>query len=128
MIRAVKGTRDILPPSSDLWNAVEQKARELDRVKVAGLLEISVSTAGNYMQLLAQEYPKAMTYARGVLMIVNDVPTIDIPMEVRMRGKEKQIAQIKELTEKIKTNHLNHKDLDTIKKSIEELKKKVDLL
>ena len=26
VIHAVKGTRDILPPSSDLWNAVEQRA------------------------------------------------------------------------------------------------------
>src|SRR5260370_9688309 len=31
MIRAVKGTRDILPPSSAVWNYVEAAAREVFR-------------------------------------------------------------------------------------------------
>jgi histidyl-tRNA synthetase len=29
VIRAVKGTRDILPPSSDIWNKVEAAARHV---------------------------------------------------------------------------------------------------
>ena len=29
MIKAVKGTRDILPPSSAVWNQVERIAREV---------------------------------------------------------------------------------------------------
>ena len=29
MIRAIKGTRDILPPESEIWNQVENLAREI---------------------------------------------------------------------------------------------------
>ena len=31
MIRAIKGTRDILPPASAVWNRVEAQARETCR-------------------------------------------------------------------------------------------------
>ena len=29
MIRAIKGTRDIFPPESEIWNQVENIAREI---------------------------------------------------------------------------------------------------
>ena len=32
MIKAIRGTRDILPPSTGVWNRVEQVARDLFRV------------------------------------------------------------------------------------------------
>jgi histidyl-tRNA synthetase len=53
VIRAVKGTRDILPPSSDLWNAVEQKAREIFR-------------AYNYHEIRTPIFEETLLFARGV--------------------------------------------------------------
>ncbi len=53
MIRAVKGTRDILPPSSDLWNAVEQRAREIFR-------------AYNYHEIRTPIFEETLLFARGV--------------------------------------------------------------
>jgi histidyl-tRNA synthetase len=53
VIRAVKGTRDILPPASDLWNAVEQKAREIFR-------------AYNYHEIRTPIFEETLLFARGV--------------------------------------------------------------
>ncbi len=53
MIRAVKGTRDILPPASDLWNAVEQKARDVLRVF-------------NYHEIRTPILEETLLFARGV--------------------------------------------------------------
>ena len=53
MIRAVKGTRDILPPASDLWNAVEQKTREVFR-------------AYNYHEIRTPIFEETLLFARGV--------------------------------------------------------------
>ncbi len=53
MIRAVKGTRDILPPASDLWNAVEQKAREVFRTF-------------NYHEIRTPVFEETLLFARGV--------------------------------------------------------------
>lgn len=53
MIRAVRGTRDILPPSSDLWNVVEQKARDVFR-------------AYNYHEIRTPILEETVLFARGV--------------------------------------------------------------
>ncbi len=53
MIRAVKGTRDILPPSSDLWNAVEQRTREVFRTF-------------NYHEIRTPIFEETLLFARGV--------------------------------------------------------------
>ena len=53
MIRAVKGTRDILPPSSDLWNLVEWKAREVFRTS-------------NYHEIRTPIFEETLLFARGV--------------------------------------------------------------
>jgi histidyl-tRNA synthetase len=53
VIRAVKGTRDILPPASDLWNAVEQKTREVFRVF-------------NYHEIRTPIFEETLLFARGV--------------------------------------------------------------
>ena len=53
MIHAVKGTRDILPPSSDLWNAVEQRGRE-------------VFHAFNYHEIRTPIFEETLLFARGV--------------------------------------------------------------
>ena len=53
MIRAVKGTRDILPPSSDLWILLEDKARAVFR-------------AFNYHEIRTPIFEETALFARGV--------------------------------------------------------------
>ncbi|MBM3739693.1 MAG: histidine--tRNA ligase [Acidobacteria bacterium] len=53
MIRAVKGTRDILPPSSNTWNHVESVARRVFR-------------AYNYQEIRTPVFEETQLFARGV--------------------------------------------------------------
>src|SRR6202453_5391005 len=53
MIKAVKGTRDILPPSSTLWNQVEAVTREVFRVY-------------NYHEIRTPILEETALFARGV--------------------------------------------------------------
>ena len=53
MIKAVKGTRDLLPPSTDVWNRVEAKAREILR-------------AYNYHEIRTPIFEETQLFARGV--------------------------------------------------------------
>ena len=53
MIRAVKGTRDILPPSSSAWNYVETIAREVFRTY-------------NYQEIRTPLFEETSLFARGV--------------------------------------------------------------
>ncbi len=53
MIRAVKGTRDLLPPSTELWNRVEAEARR-------------VFAAYNYHEIRTPILEETQLFARGV--------------------------------------------------------------
>jgi histidyl-tRNA synthetase len=53
MIRAVKGTRDILPPASAAWNHVEAVAREVFRTY-------------NYLEIRTPLFEETALFARGV--------------------------------------------------------------
>ena len=53
MIKAVKGTRDLLPPSTEVWNAVEATAREVFR-------------AYNYHEIRTPILEETQLFARGV--------------------------------------------------------------
>src|SRR5271169_1913664 len=53
MIKAVKGTRDILPPSSAVWNHVEAVAREVFRTY-------------NYLEIRTPIFEETALFARGV--------------------------------------------------------------
>lgn len=53
MIRSVKGTRDILPPSSAVWNHVEEQARRVFR-------------AYNYQEIRTPILEETLVFARGV--------------------------------------------------------------
>src|SRR6202042_539137 len=53
MIKAVKGTRDILPPASAVWNRVEAQARELFRTF-------------NYQEIRTPIFEETALFARGV--------------------------------------------------------------
>ncbi len=53
MIKAVKGTRDILPPDSDAWNRVEAVAREVFRVY-------------NYQEIRTPIFEETALFSRGV--------------------------------------------------------------
>src|SRR5258708_24419810 len=53
MIKAVKGTRDILPPASSVWNHVEAAAREVFRTY-------------NYHEIRTPIFEETALFARGV--------------------------------------------------------------
>src|ERR1700728_2995461 len=53
MIKAVKGTRDILPPSSAIWNQVEAVARDVFRIY-------------NYQEIRTPILEETALFARGV--------------------------------------------------------------
>src|SRR5438046_10764937 len=53
MIRAVKGTRDLLPPDTAVWNRVERIAREVFRVY-------------NYQEIRTPILEETQLFARGV--------------------------------------------------------------
>src|ERR1035438_1410882 len=53
MIRAVKGTRDLLPPDTAVWNRVEKIAREVFRVY-------------NYHEIRTPILEETQLFARGV--------------------------------------------------------------
>ena len=53
MIRAVKGTRDLLPPYTAVWNRVERIARE-------------VFSAYNYQEIRTPIFEETQLFARGV--------------------------------------------------------------
>ncbi len=53
MIRAVKGTRDLLPPATDVWNRVESTARKVFR-------------AYNYHEIRTPILEETQLFARGV--------------------------------------------------------------
>jgi histidyl-tRNA synthetase len=53
LIRAIKGTRDILPPSSAVWNYVEEVARQVFRIY-------------NYQEIRTPIFEETQLFARGV--------------------------------------------------------------
>ena len=53
MIRAVKGTRDLLPPATAVWNFVEQAARQVFR-------------AYNYHEIRTPVFEETQLFARGI--------------------------------------------------------------
>jgi histidyl-tRNA synthetase len=53
LIRAIKGTRDILPPASSVWNFVEEVARRVFR-------------AYNYQEIRTPIFEETLLFARGV--------------------------------------------------------------
>src|SRR5271169_168092 len=53
LIKAVKGTRDLLPPSTDVWNRVESVARAIFR-------------ADNYHEIRTPILEETQLFARGV--------------------------------------------------------------
>src|SRR5579871_1954328 len=53
MIKAIKGTRDILPPASSVWNFVEATAREVFRTY-------------NYREIRTPIFEETALFARGV--------------------------------------------------------------
>ena len=53
MITAVKGTRDILPPATSVWNHVEAAAREVFRVY-------------NYQEIRTPIFEETALFVRGV--------------------------------------------------------------
>lgn len=107
---------------------MEKSPKTLERAWIATELEISISTSGNYLQMLATEYPNSLSYARGILSVFNPIPVVDLPSHVRLQAKEAQIKQVKELTNRILKNHLKHSDKKKLEEALTQLKQRIDNL
>jgi len=92
------------------------------------MLGVSVSCAGNYLSVLASEFPENLQYVRGILIIKSIFPESRLPPSVRMETKQKKIDQIKDLVSKIRTNHLQHSDRKELEVILKQLKKEMDSL
>jgi len=116
------------PKAKDLilTHIAEKQPKELDRATVAAMLELSISTAGNYLMLLANEFPENLTYVRGILIIKSAFPQGRLPPEVRLQSKEKQIEEARKLAEKIEKNHLSHRSPKKLKEALRELRQRLD--
>jgi hypothetical protein len=106
----------------------EEQSKELERAQVASMIGISVSCAGNYLSVLASEFPENLQYVRGVLIIKSVFPEGRLPPSVRLEAKQKRIDQIKKLVNKIHSNHLQHSDKKELEIVLKQLKKDVDSL
>jgi len=104
----------------------KNKPTELHRSKVAQILQIDVSTAGNYMRVLAAEYPESMTYDRGVLRITSRLPDARLPVSTRIEAKDKKIKEAKEALNKIVSNHLKHEDKAKLRERLKDLIKSLE--
>jgi len=118
------------PKAKDLilTHIAEKQPKEIDRATVASMLQVSISTAGNYLMLLANEFPENLTYVRGVLIVKSAFPEGRLPPEVRLHSQEKRIEEVKKLAEKIEKNHLGHKDRKKIREAIRHLRERLDKL
>lgn len=95
---------------------------------MASMIGVSVSCAGNYLSVLASEFPENLQYVRGVLIIKSIFPESRLPPVVRMEAKQKKIDQVKDLLSKIRSNHLRHGDRKELEAALKELKKEMDTL
>lgn len=111
-----------------LSHILEKSPKTLERALIATELDISISTAGNYLQMIATEYPNSLNYARGILTIFHSIPMVDLPPYVRLQAKEVKIKQVKELTNRIIKNHLKHSDKKRLEEALTLLKERIDNL
>jgi len=111
-----------------LNHIASEQPKELDRAFIASMLQVSVSTAGNYLSILANEYPENLQYVRGVLICFSSIPQARLPLSTKLKVKEAKIAEIKNKAKKLKNNHLNHNDVKATKKAIEELLEELSTL
>lgn len=107
---------------------LEKEPKQLGRSQVAVMLDTSISSAGNYLQMLASEYPNTLDYQRGNLTILSSIPIADMPAHALLEVKNRRIAQVKEITNKIMKNHLNHYDKKKLIEALQQLKARVDEL
>ncbi|MBA7540222.1 hypothetical protein ES705_32516 [subsurface metagenome] len=106
----------------------EHQPTELDRAKTASMLKSSISTAGNYLTVLANEFPESLKYVRGMLLIFSLIPEENLPLTVKMSVKDKKITEVKSMVDTLEKNHLNHFDKKAIIKQVKLIKKELDLL
>jgi len=93
---------------------------------VASMLGVSVSCAGNYLSVLAKEFPENLQYVRGILIIKSIFPESRLPPAVRMETKQKKIDQIKDLVSKIHSNHLKHGDKKKLELALKHLEEEMN--
>lgn len=118
-----------MPMSSGYFQAKErilnfladEEPKQVSRGKIASLCSVSISTAGNYLSILAEEFPENLTYTRGTLFVYSSIPEARLHPFTRMRLKEKKLQEIKLLASTIKRNHLKHKDRKKLRQAIDKL-------
>ena len=104
----------------------ETTPKELDRAQVANLLQVSISTAGNYLAVLANEYPNALRYVRGVLLILSAMPDQALPLTTRMKVKEEKLKKVRAMAKKLQENHLEHNDREATRQALDLLRREIE--
>jgi len=102
--------------------------KQIDRAFVASLLSVSISTAGNYLSTLAEDFPENLQYVRGVLLIFSSIPEGRLPVTAKMEIRDKKIEAIKAMGKKIESNHLTHNDAKLTKEALQRLLKELETL
>ena len=111
-----------------LTHIAENNPKELDRGFTASLLQVSISTAGNYLSILANEYPNSLKYIRGTLLVLSVLPDKSLPPNVKMELKNRKIETIKKSMETLEKNHLRHNDKKKILEEVKRIRKELDQL
>lgn len=109
-----------------LTKILESSPTQLDRAEVASILQVSISTAGNYLAILANEYPNALRYVRGVLLILSAMPDQALPLPARMKIKEDKLRKVSAMARKLEKNHLEHEDREATKQALALLRKEIE--
>jgi predicted transcriptional regulator len=111
-----------------LNHIANEQPKQIDRSQVAGMLGVSMSTAGNYLSVIAEEFPENLRYVRGVLLVFSMIPEHRIPPSARLEMKEKKIEEVKALAQKLEKNHLSHNNQEKTRKAIRELIDQIERL
>src|SRR5258707_2114597 len=90
MIKAVRGTRDLLPPETALWNFVEEKVREVFR-------------AYNFQEIRTPIFESTELFARGVGedtdVVSKEMFTWEDPQQRYLKMRESYLEAVNALRE-----------------------------
>ena len=109
-----------------LVHIYEHEPTQLHRGEVAAILSIDISTAGNYMRVIAAEYPENLSYDRGILRILSKVPDARISPAAKIKAREDQLQMARTELNKIIKNHLPHENKKKLRGRLADLAKRLE--
>src|ERR1700693_1709427 len=102
MIKAVRGTRDLLPPETALWNFVEAAVRDVFR-------------AYNFQEIRTPIFESTELFARGVGEETDVVAKEMYTWEDRGGTQSEKFAELNDLVARARQDPEYAKTLDTVK-------------